>query len=121
MEELQLLVGMVSELPSMALWVIAFFFVYKVVIVGSIWGVIKLAIVKAHAWATTPKHKLEIVDIVAKMNEITVDSPYKLITQIERLKGIKSFSNTYIRADDVKWLEEAIDEKLINDKKEEKK
>ena len=48
MEELKILVGMVADLPHMALWVIAAFFAYKVIIVGSVFGVIKLGINKAH-------------------------------------------------------------------------
>jgi thiamine transporter ThiT len=48
MEELKLLVEMVSNLPAMALWVIAFFFGYKVLIVGSIYGVIRFCVQKGY-------------------------------------------------------------------------
>lgn len=41
MEELRLLVEMVADLPHMALWVIAAFFAYKVIVVGSIYRVIR--------------------------------------------------------------------------------
>lgn len=48
MEELQLLVNMVANLPSMALWVLAGFFAYKTIIIGSIYGVTRLGIIKLH-------------------------------------------------------------------------
>lgn len=123
MEELKMLIGMVKDLPAMAIWVLVLFFCYKVVVIGSIWGTVKLAINKAHSYYTTPKHKLEVVDIKAKIGDMTVHRPYHLIMQLERLKGIATFGTSYIREEDVLWLEQAIDDKIENDKKpkEEKK
>lgn len=55
MEELKLLIEMVATLPQMALWVLVGFFVYKVVVIGSIYGVLRLLIVKMHSWLTDGK------------------------------------------------------------------
>ena len=63
MEELKMLVQMVADLPNAALWVIAALFAYKVCIVGSIYGVIRLAIVKTHDWLITPRHELRKVSV----------------------------------------------------------
>ena len=48
MEELKILVGMVADLPDLAIAVILAFFAYKMFIVGSIYGVIKLTVQRLH-------------------------------------------------------------------------
>ena len=115
MEELQLLVDMVSKLPSMALWVIAFFFVYKVLILGSIVGVIKFTVGKLHDYLTTPKEKL--VDIRPMLDGMTIGSELEpLLVQIRRLRGKGTTINSkYIHGISVKWLCEAIDDKEAKD------
>ena len=55
MEELKLLIEMVKGLPQMALWVVGLFFAYKVAVIGSVFGLIKLGINKLHSYFTTPK------------------------------------------------------------------
>ena len=113
MEELKLLIGMVADLPTMAIWVLLFFFIYKVTIIGSVFGLIKLFIVKLHSYLVTPKHEIKEIDVYGVLHgEIITGELNDLLMQIMRLKGVKSFSNNYIRADDVAWLKEAIDEKL---------
>ena len=57
MDELKLLIEMVANLPQMAIWVLVAFWAYKVVVIGSIYGVIRLAIVKLHDWLTTPRFR----------------------------------------------------------------
>ncbi len=119
MDELKILVEMVADLPAMALWVIAGFFIYKVVIVGSIYGVIKLAINQLHGWATTPRE--EIVQVTYEVGSICISSnfPY-FMEQLKRLKGIRSLGGgSYIHDRDVDWLAEAINEKLERESKNE--
>jgi hypothetical protein len=55
MEELQTLVNIVEKLPSTALWVLAGIFAYKTIIIGSIFGLIKLTINKTHDFLTREK------------------------------------------------------------------
>lgn len=120
MEELKLLVGMVADLPSMALWVIAAFWAYKVCVIGSIYGVIRLAIVKAHSWLTTPKHELREIRPVLDGLVIT-GTLEELVAQLRRIAGMRTnISSKYIHSCSVDWLREAIDEKLEREKQAEK-
>jgi hypothetical protein len=115
MEEIKVLVDMMRELPALALWVIAGFFVYKVICIGSIYGVIKLAIVKFHDFLTTPRTKLH--DLGSGL--IIRDALPELVGQLSRLKnkGIDSGSN-YVHSSDIRWLQAAIDEKEQRDRGE---
>ena len=119
MEELKLLVSMVAELPSMALWVIAFFFGYKVVIVGSIYGVIRFVAEKIHNVLITRK-TLPAIEQEIRLNDrlhgicITSDDTLNLLLlQIQRLRGknTRLTNNSYIHTCSVDWLREAITEK----------
>lgn len=113
MEELKILVGLIADLPQTALYILAGFFIYKVVVVGSIYGVIKLAIVKAHLWLTTPKES----NVIYKLNDITIVSGITgLLIQIGRIAGIKSHGSKYIHDSDIEWLKDAINEKIQRDK-----
>lgn len=121
MEELKLLIEMVADLPQMALWVLVGFFVYKVVIVGSIFGVLRLLIVKLHSWLTTPKEELVTKNVTSQLERITISGAFEpLLTQLERLIGIRTRIDTsYIHERDVQWLREAITEKMEREKQEE--
>jgi len=55
MEELQTLVNIVEKLPSTALWVLAGIFAYKTIVIGSIFGLVKLTINKTHDFLTREK------------------------------------------------------------------
>jgi len=118
MEELKLLIGMVSDLPTMAIWVLLFFFIYKVVIVGSIYSTIKIGMCKLHSWAITPKDKL--IDVKGDLDGVIITGEYlKFKSQIIRLPGIRSNSiYNYIHASDIEWLKEAIDSKIEKDKED---
>ena len=120
MEELKLLIGMVEDLPQMALWVIALFFFYKVAIVGSIYGVIRLGINRLHGWAVKPKHELVETDYTTKIDRLTINGEAPaLISQLERIVGINtSIDTNYIHSSDISWLRDAITEKIERDKKE---
>ena len=123
MEELKLLVEMVRDLPQMALWVIAFFFVYKVAVIGSIYGVIRLAIVKWHSWKTTPKHALETKEIRPMLDGMCIRGELNsLIGQLHRLRGRGiGISSEYIHRQSVDWLREAIDDRIAKDEEAKQK
>lgn len=113
MEELKLLVTMVADLPSMALWVIAFFFGYKTIIIGSIYGVIRLGIVKLHDVLIQQRTKgVNLKDSLTGMvilNEMVKDD---LIWQINRVRGKGlNIESKYIHERSVDWLREAINDK----------
>ena len=116
MEELKLLIEMVANLPALAVWVLVGYLLYKVAIVGSIYGVIRLAIAKLHDWAVQRQRRGE--DITLMLDSLpfdSVSSKLQLVTQIERLRFIgrpaeNSGSSSKIYAEyGVKYLREAID------------
>jgi hypothetical protein len=115
MEELKILVGMVADLPDMALWVVAFFFVYKVCIIGSIYGSIKFVTTKLVEWRTFVKPEVkpfpkeyDLKGLIA--NE---DTLMLLVAQLARIKR-RSYSR--IEIEDVKKIESLIDQMLNKDK-----
>lgn len=116
MEELQTIVDMVAKLPHTALWVLAGFWAYKVVVIGSIYGVIRFVVEKLHSWATTPKHELLQVRPMLDKLCITGEVTY-LIEQIMRVagKGV-SIDSPYLHHSCIDWLREAIDEKMAREK-----
>lgn len=127
MEELKLLVQMVASLPALAVWVIVAFYIYKVSIIGSIYGAIRFSISKLHDWAVTRKTMPVIeqeINLVDRLHGICITSDATLnmlILQIQRLKGIHGYRQAmFIHMQDVDWLREAINEKEIKDKKDEK-
>lgn len=115
MEELKLLVDMVAHLPSMALWVIAAFFAYKVICIGSIYGVIRLLIEKTHNWLTKPKN--QDVDVRLMLDGRCISgTPEGLVAQLERIRTRPNahggYKSAYLHGSDVQWLSEAISAKL---------
>lgn len=101
-EELKVIIDMVSKLPNFALWVIAAFWAYKVIVIGSIYGVIRLAINKFHDFLTKPKD----VDLDHMCGSMAIKKA--LILQISRIPC----RFTTLDPVALNWLKEAIDEKL---------
>lgn len=117
MEELKLLIEMVSNLPAMAMWVLVGFWAYKVVVIGSIYGVIRLAINKIHNWLTTPKHELKKLELRPTIDGLCLSGQADaLIAQLNRLRGAgTSINSGYIHSNSVDFLREAIDDKFAKD------
>jgi hypothetical protein len=107
-EELKELVNVVNSLPQLALWVAIGFWAYKVIIVGSIYGVIRLAINKGYAAWTQPKTS----DIKSVIDGVTYYfNKDDVVGQLKRV-----LANTPDRQDEsIKWLSEAITEKIEKD------
>lgn len=104
MDELKLLIDMVAHLPQMALWVLIGFLAYKLAVIGSIYGVIRLLIVKGHDWLTRPREVTLKLGVRA-IDEATAEA---LNAQVARVCG----SGLYYHMSDVQKLREAIDAKL---------
>jgi hypothetical protein len=131
MEELKLLVGMVADLPSMALWVIAFFFAYKVTIIGSVYGVIRFVVERWYQYAISEnaKVKTEIVrqeihleDLLNGLTILGDDVKSQLIVQLKRICGKRvGIKTDYMHECSVHWLRDAINEKEERDKAKEQK
>lgn len=120
MEELKMLVGMVKDLPHMALWVIAFFFAYKVAIIGSVYGVIRFLGGRLFDWLqakkTAPVEYKEIRPLIDGMCITKDGTTESLIAQLHRVRGKGlAIESAYIHSRSVDWLREAIDEKIAKD------
>lgn len=123
MEELKLLIGMVTDLPQMALWVLVGYLAYKLAVVGSIYGTIRFAIDKLHSYKIKQKELPAFNREVAledTLNGLVISSDQTmrlLIAQLRRLAGKGTNINTpYIHTQSVAWLREAIDAKLEAEK-----
>lgn len=103
MDELKLLIDMVAHLPQMAVWVLVGFLAYKVAVIGSIYGVIRLLIVKLHDWLVRPS----VVQLQLGIKPIDEATAHALNAQIARISG-----GSYVHMSDVQKLREALDAKF---------
>lgn len=118
MEELKLLIEMVASLPTMAVWVLVGFFAYKVVVVGSIYGVIRFVSARLFDWLQQQKaREVEYKDIRLMLDGICIHTEKdRLLSQLHRLKGKGvSVQSDYIHGQSVEWLRDAIDKKIASE------
>ena len=101
MDELKILVEMVASLPSLAVWFLVAFYVYKVAVIGSIYGVIRFCVSKFVEWKTMPPAPKQFT-----LNGLTINENVSnlLLGQVSRL-----VSTSYIHSGDVAKLKAAID------------
>lgn len=102
MEELKLIIEMIANLPQMALWVLAGFWAYKVIVIGSVYGVIRLGINKAYDWLTAPK-KYSFDGIVAGES-----AKLTLMAELHRLQSL--MQSNYLDQRHVQIMKEALDD-----------
>lgn len=98
MEELQLLVQTVAGLPTLTLWVLAGYLIYKLAVISSIYATIRYLADKFVYWMTAP-NKFSFDGIT-----INEDVASQLKTQLSRIS-----TTTYIHSSDVIKLKNAID------------
>ena len=106
MEELKELVNIIGSLPQIALWVMIGFWAYKVIVVGSVYGVIRLAIIKGYDAIVKPRE--------FNINGICISEAVANEIKSEISRAI-TFSKAYLNSADARWLREAIDEKRIRE------
>jgi hypothetical protein len=123
MEELKLLIGMVTDLPALATWVLVGFLVYKIAVIGSVYGVIRLGITQLFGWLQKKEDRrnnpppVELRGAIDGMC-ITADGSHnQLVAQIMRIcgKDTGATRSLYIHKQSVQWLREAIDAKELLD------
>lgn len=112
MDELKLLIEMVANLPTLAIWVLVGYLVYKVAVIGSIYGLLRLLIEKTHNWLTV--RKTESIGIVLDGVPFDkVEGKTELLQQLRRLAYIGTFggykSSGIYGEYGIKHLKEAID------------
>jgi hypothetical protein len=125
MEELKLLVQMVASLPSLAVWVIIAFYIYKISIIGSIYGVVRFTASKIHDWAITRKtippiqQEISLYDLTYGIVINDETTQRALIAQMRRLCGKNvGIDSNYIHMSSVLWLCQAINDKEQKDQDE---
>ena len=99
MDELKLLIDMVKDLPTLAVWVLVGFLGYKLVVIGSVFGVVRLLIIKVH----------DLFDGMSRrVGTLTTDSSVAdaIWHELVRLRGD---GHLFIHMDDVVLLRNALD------------
>lgn len=115
MNELKLLIEMVANLPSLAVWVLVGYLCYQISIIGSIYGLARLAIDRLYRWKTTPVERN--IDVRLLIDGMCITGTQdKLIRQLDRVRMIRKTQLTYLFDSDIHWLEQAIDDKIEKDK-----
>lgn len=109
MEELKEILHIIAGLPSLTVWVLVGFLVYKLAVIGSVYGTIRFGIQQFVVWR-------------ASSNTRTFRMGSRLIDEAasEALQGqiVRLASNTgYIHHSDVIRLQRAIDAMLEKEKK----
>lgn len=111
MQDLKELVGMIANLPSLAVWVLAGFLVYKLAVIGSVYGVIRYIAGELFSWLK--QRKVETKEIRAMLDGMVISSQLEpFIAQLHRLRGKGvAINSPYLHDRSVQWLKEAIDAK----------
>ncbi len=109
MEELKSLIEILKDMPEMVIWLVAFYFFFKVVVVGSVYGVLKLLITKAHDAIIAKKTIINEQNIYLQDHVIshTGRAPEMLLELIHRMKQT---TGTYIHESDIQRVMEVLDE-----------
>lgn len=117
MEELKLLIEMLTNLPTLSVWVLAGYLVYRLAVIGSIYGLIHFSVGRLFDWLAT--RKVDYKDIRPMIDGICVRAQTdRLVAQLHRIRGKGvSIPSEYIHEASVDWLREAIDDKIEKDLK----
>lgn len=108
MEELKVLVGMVEDLPGLAIAAIVAFYVYKVAILGSLYGVVRFVTQRVHDVLITKREEIKYVQVKNNKGLLpsTIEEAYlPLAREMERVAS----DTGYIHLSDVKKLRAALD------------
>ncbi|MGI9569041.1 MAG: hypothetical protein ACR2PH_04710 [Desulfobulbia bacterium] len=121
METLQALTTIIKDLPQTALWILILFFIYKTIIVGSIYGVIRFTVKE---FASIFKQKQNnsqgnIEELISEQEKILEGFKKKLNSNcidpqvtdkiFDQLLRIKDTHHNYIFSSDVGRLKKALD------------
>lgn len=118
-EELKQILGIIKDVPHMVMWVLAGLLLYKVVYVGSIFGIIRLFILKGYEYLKFCESKPTIIHHKIDRYFITHDGTFdRFIDLIRTLRTRESrgLQSEYIHKQDIRYLENLIAEDLIKNK-----
>lgn len=118
-EELKMVLDSIGDLTGVALWVVGFFIVFKLVVylstTGAVVFLVKMLIEKLHSYGTMKKepdnvfHSWNYADDIC----ISCDDTRKMIERVlDRVKGKNiSIESKYIHRESAQWLLDAVNEK----------
>lgn len=122
-EILKELAQVFKDLPNAAIWVAGGILFYKLTIVGSVFGIIKLAINKVHDILTREKVVTTRVDLEGHF--ITHDGTYRRFVDFLRVfkkeRSTEDYQKLYLHDHDVEFIINAVNEALDKKKKQENK
>ncbi|HYF16323.1 MAG TPA: hypothetical protein VEA40_00540 [Ramlibacter sp.] len=119
MDEVKELIGMLNAMPALALWVLVGFWAYKVIVVGSIYGVIRFVVGKlAEVLMARKAREVEYKEIRPMLDGICITGETdRLMAQLHRLRGVGvGIDSKYIHGASVDWLRQAIDDRMEKDR-----
>jgi len=121
MDDLKILIDTLANMPSLAIWVVVMYFFFKIAVVGSIFGVIRVAIMKLHDWAKTKKEsKLVTIETTRDVIEVkqlnfgkkcitdVISKEYDLLQDIHNWMSANNNNGpyTYIHDSDIRIVKE---------------
>ena len=108
MEELKDLMNLVKDLPALALWVLVGFWAYKVVVIGSIYGVIRYTLNKFVEWRTFTPPPPPAQPVEYKLAHLVIKDEVALALTAQITRLVKP-SYGYLHGEDVIRLRDMID------------
>lgn len=113
MDELRELLEIVKEMPSFALWVIAGVLVYKVAVIGSVYGVVRFGLGRLFDWLSLRKRYVKEVELRPTIDGMCIKGvASELVAQLSRLRWVRRGEVTpseYIHTCGVDRLRRALD------------
>jgi len=116
-EALKEVLTIIEKLPHMALWILAGLLFYKIVIIGSWFGIAKLLIERLHSFAMAFRLKpkqLSIADMV--IDGIHEDEIRDLLRSTPLQRDL-----LFVHRNHIEWIKTAIQEKKLRHNEELKK
>jgi hypothetical protein len=111
MDEIKELINLINQLPTIAVWVLMAYLVYKLAVIGSVYGLIRFGIDKLHDWLVSPK----TVTVKAEFGGIGIFSETSLSHQLQRVIAYRGVGPTnFFGSVDAGVLTKAIDEYIAN-------
>lgn len=119
-EALREIVGIIEKLPHIAVWILAGLLLYKICVIGSIYSVVRLCVLKlceAYSKRLESAAKPKIVDYNLGQFFIRTDDTLKKFVDVVQLFKASSQATrnerfNYVHNADVEWLEDAIKMKM---------
>jgi len=119
-DTLKEITDLIKDLPELAVWILVGLLFYKVVIIGSYFGIIRLAILKLHDYLKSEKK--QVYKTVLDKHFITHDQTPDLFMDLIRLlkkrhnrgMGVRAGLSDYVHSRDVEWAIRILEKEIDN-------